>query len=34
MGCAASTAVGYGLSEKEAAELAVLEPHEEVRGGP
>lgn len=33
MGCVASTpaaAVGYELSEKEAAELAVLEPHEEV----
>lgn len=34
MGCAASSVaagVGYELSEKEAAELAVLEPHEEVR---
>jgi hypothetical protein len=30
MGCAVSTAVGYELSETEAAELAVLEPHEEV----
>lgn len=32
MGCVSSTAVGYLLSEEEAAELAILEPHEEVRG--